>query len=216
MEVFGDLYVDLAGKPIDLLIGAIEQVGVDGWARDREVEQAISRRGGQQYCFRLEVDHALKSGLSAADVGLTHHHERDQAYVPNVVPNEKRELTRAEYNAVLDAFANELVAPACKRLGLAFSLSKTDVTLDDLVSPQTADALRRFSSAANKSTGASHPLDRKRWNEFLILHARQEGRLSEDLLYRWLTDNGWDEIHAHQLVGEFEDAQGLLRQAGVA
>jgi hypothetical protein len=215
MEVFGDLYIDLAGRPIEALVQALEGVPSVRWRRNEEMESAIRSAGDSQFCFTYEGGQDVDQSVPPSDVWLTTLHERGQAYVPNILPNQKSELTRAEYNAVLGAFIEDLVVPACEHLGLRFHATKTEVTLEDLMPAATAEALRRFSGAANKSTGASHPLDRGRWNEFLIQYATHGGTLSEDLLGRWLVDNGWDEEHAHRLVIEYDYAVGLLRQAGI-
>src|SRR3546814_11423754 len=76
---------------------------------------------------------------------------------------------------------------------------------------ESAAALRRFSAAANKATGASHPLDQRRWFDFIISAHRSGKDIGTDRLARWLHEvEGWDEDSAHRLAGEYERCQELL------
>ena len=80
-----------------------------------------------------------------------------------------------------------------------------------MVSPAVAEALRRFSVLANKSTGASHPLDRDRWFDFILLAHRENAQLDASVLARWLSESeGWFEDCARDLAGEYERSRSLL------
>src|SRR3546814_8731568 len=70
---------------------------------------------------------------------------------------------------------------------------------------------RSFSAAANKATGASHPLDQRRWFDFIISAHRSGKDIGTDRLARWLHEvEGWDEDSAHRLAGEYERCKELL------
>jgi hypothetical protein len=95
-------------------------------------------------------------------VGLTLWGTTDGYYVPNIVPLETGRLTFAQYNAVLEDFIIRVASPVVSQFGFNISKTKPQQTLDDWLSQDAALKLRRFSGAANKSTGASHPSDQRR------------------------------------------------------
>ena len=120
-------------------------------------------------------------------------------------------LTFAQYNAVLADFIARIAAPVTAQFGFTISTTEPRQTLDDWLSPDAALKLKRFSGAANKSTGASHPLDERRWFDFLVAVHRSGDKPGADRLARWLHEvDGWDEDSAHNLAGDFETALALL------
>lgn len=134
-------------------------------------------------------------------------------YVPNITPVEVRQLTISEYNAVLADFAEAIAKPIARRFGFVVSMTSTNQDLEDWLTPESAAALRRFSSLANKSTGASHPLDERRWFDFIIAVHRSGQSIGSDYLTRWLREvEGWDERSAHKLASEFERGIALLKR----
>ncbi|TFI59750.1 hypothetical protein E2493_02615 [Sphingomonas parva] len=132
-------------------------------------------------------------------------------YVPNVTPVAMGQFTISQYNAVLDDFANAVARPVARRFGFGVGLTAAIQSLDDWLPPEAAAALRRFSAAANKSSGASHPLDERRWFDFIIAVHRCRGQIGSDRLGRWLHEvEGWDEDSSHHLVAQFERGLALL------
>ncbi|WP_287103958.1 hypothetical protein [Brevundimonas sp.] len=90
-------------------------------------------------------------------------------------------------------------------------MTASDQSLEDWISEPAAAALRRFSGAANKSTGASHPSDQARWFAFIVAMHRGRDRLDAHQLYRWLWEvEGWDEESSFSLAGEYERLLALL------
>ena len=90
-----------------------------------------------------------------------------QFKVTNIVPREKSSLSYDEYNEVLERCADECIIPCANECGLSFKLTNENVDLENYMSKDSARKLRLFSSAANKSTGSSHPCDQERWNDFI-------------------------------------------------
>jgi hypothetical protein len=79
------------------------------------------------------------------------------------------------------------------------------------VSPETALLLHRFSAAANKSTGSSHPCDEERWLEFVTAAHREKAALDASTLEQWLREGeGWPEDIASELAVDYEKARSLL------
>jgi hypothetical protein len=112
---------------------------------------------------------------------------------------------------VLREFMERAVRPAADALGVEVSMSDEQVPITKWLSSEAATRLRRFSNAANKGTGSSHPLDFNRWASFLIQVHRDKSDLDAQTLLRWLVEEEhWPEDTADRLALEFEFAKDLL------
>ena len=209
MEVLRDLY--LRGSPAgrsDLrraLIAAAE----DPWYYDPDRSAAIGRNA-------TDAD-VLAFGRKATDdlraAGLTLWSRDDGYYVSNIVPIDVRELGVAQYNAILTDFIERIVRPVAPRFGYQIDATEACQNLEDWTSTDAAQKLRLFSAAANKSTGTSHPLDERRWFDFVIAVHQSRKTIGTDHLIRWLHEiEGWDEESAHELAGRYETALSLLQR----
>jgi hypothetical protein len=128
-----------------------------------------------------------------------------------VVPQQQHQLTYREYNGILEEFCERLLRPIAERSGLRVELSATQADLRHWLSAGAAERLRRFSALANKSTGASHPSDRERWNDFVVAAHRDGSNLDATTLRRWLIEvEGWPPEVADQLAIEYEYGRELL------
>lgn len=133
--------------------------------------------------------------------------------VTNIVPLEVSELSHSAYNTILEHFAEQVARPAASATGYVVEISGGTIQIEDTLSPAAAEALRRFSVLANKSTGASHPLDQKRWFDFIIQAHRDHSVLDADLVHRWLRESDdWPEDKASALAIEYERSRALLSQ----
>ncbi|OFV96461.1 MAG: hypothetical protein A3H28_05510 [Acidobacteria bacterium RIFCSPLOWO2_02_FULL_61_28] len=89
------------------------------------------------------------------------------------------------------------------------------VSLNNLMSEQTARLLASFSHTANRSM--PHPSDQQLWRQFLIAAHKENARLDESTLKQWLVEEGgWLEdvvlgISARDLVSQYNFARDLLR-----
>lgn len=132
-------------------------------------------------------------------------------YIPNITPAEIGQLTIAQYNTVLSDFAEAIAKPVARRFGYNVNITSAIQDLEDWMTPTVAASLRRFSGAANKSTGAGHPLDERRWFDFIIAVHRAKLDVGTDRLERWLHEvEGWDQERALELASEFERGLALL------
>ena len=129
----------------------------------------------------------------------------------NIVPVELGELGVHGYNDALEAFLQEVVEPAEETLGIEIDISSRQQTMTDWTSKEAADALRRFSAAANMSMGSDHPADEARWWAFVIADHRAQGTLRAGLLRQWLIEaDRWPADIASELVSEWEKGRELL------
>lgn len=143
--------------------------------------------------------------------GLTLWQDDDGYKVANIVPLEVRELSVARYNDVLNDFVHRIVEPASTDERFLMSLGKREHHLTHWTSEAAADALHRFSVTANKSTGSSHPADRRRWFEFIFAAHRAQGVLDSDILARWLAEvEEWPPEVVDDLVIQYEFGIALL------
>lgn len=206
LEVFQELVLhspDRASVRKQLL----EQVK-DPWrhAADRErAVQVLAPDGGDVVAFVR----AAQPGVG--EVALLLWQDVDGYRVTNIVPHAAGELGIAKYNLVLRDFVERIAKPAASRGAFEVRLTEPYRSLDDWVDPTVADDLRRFSHLANKATGASHPLDRKRWFAFVIGAHNTSAPLDPGQLARWLEEvEDWPADTARELAGEYEYARALL------
>lgn len=134
--------------------------------------------------------------------------------VSNVVPTEIQELTTPLYNEILQEFAREVASPAASSVGCTVSLTKPTQSPDDWFDPSTVGLLASFCNLANKATGASHPLDAMRWQDFLIsAHRGGQNKVDSDLLLRWLVEvERFPEDIGEDLALQYSFAIDLLRR----
>lgn len=151
-------------------------------------------------------------GGTCRAAGLTLWGTPDGYYVPNIVPIEPGRLTHDEYNAILDDFITAVASPIVAQFDFVIDASVGQQGLDDWLSPDVAEMLRRFSVLANKSTGSSHPMDRDRWFAFVVGIHRTGADFDGEKLARWLHEvERWDEDSAHELSAEYENYLDLLK-----
>ncbi|WP_395396171.1 hypothetical protein WBP07_22935 (plasmid) [Novosphingobium sp. BL-8A] len=177
------------------------------WTYDAERSESANEFGGDDEAFsfvRQEGD-----GLKAA--GLLLWENVDGYKVMNIVPEANGRLTASEYNALLADFRTRVADPVAKALSCEIEYTRAVQDLEDWMSEDAARALRHFSNCANKSTGTGHPLDERRWFDFLIIVHRSGATPDGDLLRRWLTEaESWDAEIAWGLASDLEKGLGLL------
>jgi len=208
LEVFRDLEVHGAdASKLSTFVADLTKALPTGWARDRDRERAITRYSDSEPQFAFRV--AATQGRPAALLFLM---RRGKALrITNIVP-EVGELTRQQYNALVEAF-DALCEPVAERHGLSVHVSSDQQDISDLLTPKVMKALQLFSNAANKSTGSSHPYDRERWLKFLVLAHNENAALDTETLARWLIEEQrWSEGQAEKLSIQYEFAHELLEE----
>jgi hypothetical protein len=209
MEIFRDLYIYGGREQIAAVMAEVERSLGNGWAKDSAAEariRSVDPDGPAVYCFSC----TREAGRPAATVFVAEK-EPGLYHVSNVVPQQQHQLSYREYNAVLEEFGERLVRPLAERSGLRVELTATQADLSRWLSAGAADRLRRFTALANKGTGASHPSDRERWNDFVLAAHRDRSELDASTLRRWLVEvEGWPPEVADQLAVEYEYGRELL------
>ncbi|SHJ43119.1 hypothetical protein [Desulfofundulus thermosubterraneus] len=210
MKVFKEL--SLIGKTSNLeaLMSEVTSLLDNGWSRDTIAENKFRKDVlgdvGNVFCISAPDTSEHPGGqiwLMENETGVLS--------VTNIVPTSKNELSMDEYNAILDEFFNRYISSLVDKHRLRFNITPGVITLEDITDEKTVSKLRLFSRAANKSTGSSHPLDKKRWFDFIISAHINDSSLSTDMLIRWLTEvEGWADEMAHELAIEYEYGRTLL------
>ena len=164
MQQFRDL--KLIGNPSELesVIEKIEALLDDGWTRSRDKEAKLKKYSpSNQFVFLTPKDDSIPS----ASLHLTFD-DNGYLYVCNIVPVEMGQLSKKSYNLILDVFHTKFIEPAVNELDIRIVTTPAEINIDNSMSPELSKTLKRFSDCANKSTGGSHPLDEKRFFDFVI------------------------------------------------
>jgi hypothetical protein len=205
IEVFQDLTI--RGSH-DAIRAALAQPDGGDWHRDHERESSMMSDGSTD--LAMVFAHPRTSELPACV--LTMLFASDGFRVTNIVPVEVGELSIREYNSLLNDFRHRILDAVAKAGDFELEVTPSIQTIDHWIGAPAATALRRFSSLANKSTGAAHPLDRDRWFDFVIAVYHANEAISTDLLARWLQEvEGWSSEFAYELAGEYETLLSFLK-----
>ncbi len=205
MKTFRDLYIYLNGVNVETFAQKLESHTNSAWIRRKDKEEFGS--GEERFmCFE-----AVKND-TIMPVALFLFPRRDDGtwWVSNIIPTEKNELTHDQYNAALLDFYEQIIQPAIQNTAITVELTTDIVTIASVAGVEVENALQRFSKLANKSTGASHPLDQNRWFKFLTLAHNSYNKLDVNLVIFTLKELGWSEERAIELGLQFEFAQSLL------
>ena len=205
MKTFQDLYIHLNGFDMETLADLFTKQCNEFWTRAIDREKDAASIGEKAYCFERSEGGELRNA------GLTLFEKiHDVWYVPNIVPIESGQLSYEEYNNLLTDFTNFIVKPVIEELTVSIELTKDQIFLEDITGEEIAGLLKTFSSLANKSTGSSHPLDKKRWFTFIYAVNKADVTVYTDILERTLVEQGWSEESSNKLAIEFELSQDLL------
>jgi hypothetical protein len=204
MKTFQNLSINLNGYDLESFIAQLTKNCGKNWKRAFEREENAKYFNEKAFAFEYIGENLPNAGLTLFEK------EPNIWYVPNIVPIESGQLNVDEYNKLLVDFKESLVDPVIQNIPVNFELTKDQIFLEDIVGKEAADALKRFSSAANKATGHSHPCDEERWFVFLLAAKKSKKELSFDVLKATLIEQGWSEEWAHDLACEFEYSEKLL------
>jgi hypothetical protein len=211
MKVFRDMIISGDEATLRNVVCAIEARLASGWIRDRTTEERIRPAvpGTSMYCIAAPVD----STRPAAVLWLALNPIQHCLSVTNIIPTQTIQLSIPTYNAILEEFYARFASPAADEMNATHELTKDNVEIEDWAGKRAANLLRAFAGSANKSTGSAHPLDRKRWEAFLVAAHRDHAKLSAGELQRWLVEvEHWPEDVAADLAIEYEQGRSLLAE----
>ena len=190
----------------DQIFSELEKILPKDWSREIDNEERSAREVGDKFYY---FSCAKSEFLEPALIALARKNDKI-IYVTNIVPREFGELSKDQYNSILMTFYNSL-KPLCKKHSIQVEITSDNQSMEDWVSEETYKNLKRFSGAANKSTGSSHPCDQERWFAFIISVLRNDEKLDPSQLERWLVEEeGWHYDIASELAIEYEQGLSLL------
>lgn len=208
LEIFQNLSLHVTNAPLSVIRESLIKQVAPPWKHEVQKENDLKRlgSGGEDI-----IVFSRESDSKAPTVGLVLWEDSEGYKVANIVPKESGSISIATYNAVLQDFVGKLVKPAADENEFRINLTESRQTVKDWLGEAPAAALRSFSGAANKSTGASHPKDQERWFNFLIAAHRSGHRADPETLRRWLVEvDSWPEDEASDLAADYETALALL------
>lgn len=207
MKVFRDLFIYVNRDNTSKFIVRLEEKLGSGWIRDTDAEKRTVKLINDEFFYFTCI---AKDERNAALLALMRRDEQT-LYVSNIVPQEPLRLSYDQYNSILEEFYERFVKPVVEEMGLKASLSHDEANIENWISEKSVKKLKKFSVAANKSTGSAHPLDRKRWFDFLITVHHEHNNMDVSQLSSWLIEcEHWPEDIAYELAIEYEFAMGLL------
>ena len=179
----------------------------------RDLVAADDVQTGERW-FWVVCDDALQNprakGRSPARVLL--HEIAGHLRVTNVTsPMGGPAVDMRDYNRLVARFRDEVAAPLERQDRLAVRETGPAGSLSELIGEPASEALARFSLAANKSSGNTHPGDNERWNRFLVEALPvSDGTGFAEALQSVLERNGWSESAAYDLAIQAERANDVL------
>ena len=212
MELYQDLKIKLNSNYLGFQKTLIELVNhSNGWQVKEDMQEAFKKNGllrdREVICIETPVlsykGRELKAVIWTYDYGY-------MLQTFNIIPTNTNRLSKEEYNFILNVFVDTFIRRTAADYHSEVVLSNPLLDLNDYVDKEVVHTLKLFSEMANKSTGRTHPLDEKRWFDFLIISSSRKCRLSVDYLEGWLVDNGWSPDMASSLGLDYEYGLSLL------
>jgi hypothetical protein len=191
MKIFQDMSIRVDGDP-SAVADRIAAVLPDRWCRDKEREDRTAPSVQSRIYTFVLTQGAVKYAL------LVLCEQQTSLGVANIIPLQKGEFSKEEYNNILADFVSVL-----NDHRFTVDLGKSEVDLSDLISEIGAKKLRTFSDCANKSTGRSHPMDERRWLDWLLFMVREHHTIDFDDLVYFLGQHGWDDETAYKLALDY-------------
>ncbi|MCT7975238.1 hypothetical protein [Laspinema olomoucense] len=209
MKDFRELKLIGSMEQQEKLLEAVEQQLKDGWTRDRDKEATEKSR--VDITYKIFVCSQRGSRPAAALFFVAD--ENNYFYITNIVSPEIRNGEVDKYNQVWEEFYSKFIEPIASNFDVDVITTPAERTIENSMSPEVAECLLRFSNAANKSSGGSHPYDEERFLDFII-QAHQEGSLLDESQLRKLLmiDKGWSEENASKLSCEYRFGMDLLKR----
>lgn len=205
MKTYRELYIYLNGISIKEFSERLTSQCKSPWQRRQDKEDNLNLSKEKLLCFESVDDNSiLSAGLFIFPKG------KDTWWISNIVPTRLNELNYDQYNRILEHFFENIVQPAIIGTSVEAKLTDNEINVSNVAGLEVENALIRFSSLANKSTGSSHPCDRDRWFQFILLAYKSKSNLNTDLVIRALVELGWSEERSIELGLQFEFAIDLL------
>jgi hypothetical protein len=206
MRMINDLIIRGDPPEVAKLVERMTNAPSNGWKREAAIEDRLKNMGVGSWgalCFSWQG----AEGKPPASLFL-HKRGLGELSVSNIVPVEPRPLTDEEYNSILSEFERDILQPTSAGVRVETIVVPPLARLEAALAPELVRKLKAFSEAANRSS--LHPLDWKRWDQFLVQIHLDEASLDESDLAMWFAEHGWVESQFGPLLERFRAGQSLL------
>ena len=121
--------------------------------------------------------------------------------VTNITPSVVSRLGITEYNVILRAFFTDFIAKFIdESWSGSVAISGEKVTMADMLTKETYEALMCWESSCNKTSPISHPQDKMNWMKFVTLLHKEGTDLSLSDFSQWLSeDKNWPSAYNSQV-----------------
>ena len=145
-------------------------------------------------CFKTRRTTLAESSVWVIIIG-------NELKVTNITPSSVSSLGIIEYNQILKAFFYDFIVKFIDETWTdSVSISGKRITLSDMLSTETYNALLKWESSCNKGMPISHPFDRERWMDFVSLLHKDGTELSVSDFAQWLSeDRKWPVAYNDQI-----------------
>lgn len=212
MKIFDDMAFSGSPDALRQFIDSLDPpADIGPWTRDPAAEQShasIRPAPETDRCFRTHG----QSGFPDALLWLFPKEKEARVWrVTNIVPAASNAALGEDlYFDLLRSF-RESTLPLARKAGVTISEPQLNVGPEYWLTPEQERLFSAFSRYANRSTGAAHPQDRKRWNAFVISVNREGSSLCGADLERILVEHDrWPEAAASELAILFDHERALL------
>jgi hypothetical protein len=128
--------------------------------------------------------------------------------ISNIIPKISSQFSKEEYNSIVRNLGNSIEQNLPY---LKCTLTKENITIDDILSKDSKDAFHAFSKTANRSTGHDHPCDEQRWFTFIYKTLLNKEHLDSEIIRNLLIEDGWDKEHALILSIDYDYAFDAMK-----
>ena len=220
MEIYRELFFKGTSCQLKKFVTDIQKYATGDW------HAKIKEDYGAQW---LEFEYTGKNAPETAlTISLDDNIQKGSIRVNNIFPLEDGQITISEYNTVLIQFYNDVVKPYKATHSDVDISQPTDDVFDPttIISEEALDKLRLFCNTANKTTGSAHPLDQRRWFDFICQTVDDDRIFDAGTLATFLQDesfwgkrssllgaignSAWDKRQAEKLAIEYENACEIL------
>jgi hypothetical protein len=197
----------MSGPVATKILESLPETGAD-WCVDRAESERIAGALGRRH-------YSVKGGGTSYPevlIGFTSE-AADTWEVHNVVPTQVGEISVEQYNRALLDFYDAHIRPHEGTPGLTAAPPRGEHDLSEYMGEEGVRLLEWFSGAANMSTGSSHPMDFRRWLDFVVYCHMKKVSVPGDLFVSALVDDmEWPDDTASELFGQYETFREVLER----
>jgi hypothetical protein len=210
MKTFKELRINASSELLTTLVVKLQNLAFGDFVyqSDKTIEYAkmIGKNSNQVLTF---LSPKIRGAIAYVWLVI----DNNELKITNITPNKSGQLSFEQYNSILDEFFNIIIKPNIdSRFDIV--ISSDNKTISDYAGPEVSKKIESWIKLANKSTLNTHPLDFKRWTEFVISAHKNESELTTTQLGKYLIDvvGISDEELVDKILLDYEYGRDLLKE----